>query len=185
MIAAMLGISIPSFWLALLLILLFAVKLQWLPASGFDGIQYYILPALASAIGGMAGLARQTRSSMLEVIRADYITTARSKGLTEREVTYKHALPNALIPVITLLGGHFGNLLGGSLVVETIFGIPGMGLYIVNGINNRDYPVVQSCVIMLGIVFSLCMLLVDIAYAYVDPRIKAQYTNSVKRRGKT
>lgn len=184
MLAALVGISMPSFWLALLLILLFAVKLKWLPASGFDGIKYYILPTLSSAISGMAGLARQTRSSMLEVIRSDYVITARSKGLTEREVTYKHALPNALIPVVTLVGSHFGYLLGGSLVIETIFGIPGMGTYMVNGINNRDYAVVQSCVIMLGVVFSVCMLLVDIAYAYIDPRIKAQYASSVKRRKK-
>ena len=172
---------------------LFAVHNRIFPTGGYapmsegfgEWLKYLVLPAISYGSTQAAYFARLMRSSMLEVIRADYITTARSKGLTEREVTYKHALPNALIPVITLLGGHFGNLLGGSLVVETIFGIPGMGLYIVNGINNRDYPVVQSCVIMLGIVFSLCMLLVDIAYAYVDPRIKAQYTNSVKRRGKT
>ena len=182
MLTALIGISMPSFWLALLFVLLFAVKLKWLPASGFGGLKYYILPTLSSSVSGMAGLARQTRSSMLEVIRSDYVITARSKGLTESEVTYKHALPNALIPVVTLVGSHFGYLLGGSLVIETIFGIPGMGTYMVTGINNRDYSVVQSCVIMLGIVFSICMLLVDIAYAYIDPRIKAQYASSAKRR---
>lgn len=184
MFLALAGISMPAFWLALLLVQLFAVNLRWLPASGIGGIEYYILPAAASAIGGMATLARQTRSSMLEVIRSDYITTARSKGLTEREVIYKHALPNALIPVITVIGTHFGTLLGGSLVIETIFTIPGIGIYMTTAINNRDYPVVQSCVIVVGLVFSICMLLVDIGYAYVDPRIKAQYENSAKRRKK-
>ena len=175
MIVALIGVSMPSFWLALMLILLFSVKLGWLPPSGIGGIKYYILPVLASAVAGIGGLARQTRSSMLEVIRSDYITTARSKGLSEREVIFKHALPNAMIPIITLLGFQFGALLGGSLIIETIFAIPGMGTYMVGAINGRDYPVVQSCVIVLGIVFSICMLLVDIAYAYVDPRIKAQY----------
>lgn len=184
MLCALVGVSMPSFWLALLLILLFAVKLNWLPASGIGGIEYYVLPATASAVGGIANLARQTRSSMLEVIRSDYITTARSKGLKENEITYKHALPNALIPIITVTGSHFGHLLGGSLVLETIFGIPGIGIYMVTGINNRDYPVVQACVILLGIVFSICMLLVDIAYAYADPRIKAQYEGGSKRRKK-
>lgn len=182
MFLALAGVSMPAFWLALLLVQLFAVELRWLPASGIGGIEYYILPAAASAISGMATLARQTRSSMLEVIRSDYITTARSKGLTEREVIYKHALPNALIPVITVIGSHFGTLLGGSLIVETIFTIPGIGIYMTTAINNRDYPVVQSCVVVVGLVFSVCMLLVDICYAYVDPRIKAQYENSGKRR---
>jgi peptide/nickel transport system permease protein len=122
---------------------------------------------------------------MLEVIRSDYITTARSKGLTENEVIMKHALPNAMIPIITILGAQFGQLLGGSLIIETIFNIPGMGSYMISGINNRDYPVVQSCVVVLGIVFCICMLLVDIAYAYIDPRIKAQYADSGKRRAKS
>lgn len=182
MLASLIGVSMPSFWLALLLVLLFAVKLQWLPASGIGSIRYYILPVIASSVSSIGGLARQTRSSMLEVIRADYVVTARSKGLTQNEVTYKHILPNALIPVVTVVGAQFGYLMGGSLVIETIFGIPGMGIYMVNGINNRDYAVVQSCVILLGIVFALCMLLVDIAYAYIDPRIKAQYSSSVKKR---
>lgn len=184
MIAALLGISMPSFWLALLLVLLFSVKLGLLPSSGIGGIEYYILPAIANSFGGMAGIARQTRSSMLEVIRTDYITTARSKGLSQNEIIYRHALPNALIPIITLVGSQFGALLGGSLVIETIFGIPGLGTYMINGINNRDYPAVQGSVIIIGIVFSLCMLLVDIAYAYVDPRIKAQYETKSRKRVK-
>jgi peptide/nickel transport system permease protein len=185
MILALIGVSMPAFWLALLLVLLFSVKLGWLPASGIGSIKYYILPTVSNSLGGVAFLARQTRSSMLEVIRSDYITTARSKGLTENEVIMKHALPNAMIPIITILGAQFGQLLGGSLIIETIFNIPGMGSYMISGINNRDYPVVQSCVVVLGIVFCICMLLVDIAYAYIDPRIKAQYADSGKRRAKS
>lgn len=175
MIIALLGVSVPAFWLALMLILLFSVKLRWLPASGMGGLEYYILPAISGSVGGIAGIARQTRSSILEVVRSDYVTTARSKGLTEREITYKHILPNALIPIVTMAGGYFSSIFGGSLILETIFGIDGIGLYMMNGITSRDHPVVQSCVVMMGIIFSLCMLLVDIAYAYIDPRIKAQY----------
>lgn len=172
---ALLGVSIPDFWLALLLIILFSVKLGWLPAMGIGGVKYYILPALAGCMGGIATLARQTRSSMLDVIRADYITTARSKGVPEFRVITGHALKNAMIPIITIIGTHFGKMLGGAMVIETIFSIPGMGSYIVTGVNSRDYPVVQAAAIFLAIVFSLCMLGVDLIYAAVDPRIKARY----------
>lgn len=172
---ALLGVSIPDFWLALLLIILFSVKLGWLPAMGIGGVKYYILPALAGCMGGIATLARQTRSSMLDVIRADYITTARSKGVPEFRVITGHALKNAMIPIITIIGTHFGKMLGGAMVIETIFSIPGMGSYIVTGVNSRDYPVVQVAAIFLAIVFSICMLVVDLIYAAVDPRIKAQY----------
>ncbi len=181
---ALIGVSIPDFWLALLLIILFSVKLGWLPAMGIGGLQYYILPAMAGCMGGIATLARQTRSSMLDVIRADYITTARAKGVPEFAVITKHALKNALIPIITIIGTHFGKMLGGAMVIETIFSIPGMGLYIVTGVNQRDYPVVQIGAIFLAIVFSICMLGVDLIYAAVDPRIKAQYGKR-KRRVKT
>ena len=184
MLIALIGVSMPAFWLALMLVLLFSVKLGWLPASGMGGIQYYILPAIANSLGGIAGIARQTRSSVLEVIRSDYVTTARSKGLTEREVVYKHILPNALIPIITVAGGSFAAVFGGSVIIETVFGIDGIGLYMMSGITSRDYPVVQGCVVLLGVIFSLCMLLVDIAYAYVDPRIKAQYEGESKRQKK-
>ncbi len=172
---ALIGVSVPDFWLALLLILLFSVKLGWLPAMGIGGLQYYILPAMAGCMGGIAALARQTRSSMLDVIRADYITTARSKGVPEFRVITRHALKNAFIPIITIIGTHFGKMLGGAMVIETIFAIPGMGSYIVTAVNSRDYPVVQVGAVFLAIVFSICMLGVDLIYAAVDPRIRAQY----------
>jgi peptide/nickel transport system permease protein len=183
MFLALIGVSMQSFWMALMLVLLFALKLGVLPASGIGGVHYYILPAIANAFNGIATQARQTRSSMLEVIRSDYVSTARGKGLSERAVIYKHALPNALIPVITLAGTSFGMMLGGTLVIETVFSIPGLGTYMIGGVNNRDYPVVQGCVIFLGITFSLIMLLVDLLYAFVNPRIRAQYEGG-KRSGK-
>ena len=141
---ALLGVSIPNFWLALLLILLFSVNLGWLPAMGIGSWKHYILPAMAGCMGGVAQLARQTRSSMLDVIRSDYITTARAKGVPEFKVITKHALKNGLIPIITVIGTHFGRMLGGAMVIETIFSIPGMGMYIVSGVNSRNYPVVQA-----------------------------------------
>lgn len=175
MVLSLAGVSMPNFWLALMLVLLFSVKLKWLPPSGFGSLKYYILPSLAGALGGIAGQARQTRSSMLEVIRSDYITTARAKGVAERKVIFSHALPNALIPIITISGSAFGHMLGGTLIIETIFSIPGVGTYIISGVNNRDYPVIQGGVIFLAVAFGLMMLLVDLAYAFVDPRIKSQY----------
>ena len=181
MFIALFGVSMPSFWLALLLVLLFAVKLRWLPATGFDGLKYYILPMLAGCWSGIATMARQMRSSMLEVIRSDYVTTARSKGVKERKVIYGHALPNALIPIITLAGSSFGSMLGGTVVLETIFAIPGVGTYIINAVNSRDYPVVQGGAIFLAIAFSVCMLIVDLIYAAVDPRIKSQYESTGKK----
>lgn len=184
MMLALVGVSMPSFWLALLLVILFSVKLGWLPAMGIGGIQYYIMPALAGATPDLARVARQGRSSMLDEIRSDYVTTARSKGLSERVVILKHALPNALIPIITVAGNGFGNMLGGALILETIFGIPGIGIYIITAVNNRDYPIVQGGTIFLAIAFSIIMLAVDLIYAFVDPRIKAQYSNFSKRRVK-
>ncbi|WP_373263835.1 ABC transporter permease [Hungatella hathewayi] len=184
MIIALAGVSVPSFWLGLLLVITFALNLGILPASGIGGFQYYILPCVASAFGGIAGLARQSRSSMLEVIRSDYVVTARAKGLSERSVIYGHALPNALIPIITVAGSHLAHIFGGSVVIENVFSIPGIGSYMVTAVNNRDYTVVTGSVIFLAVVFSLVMLLVDIVYAFVDPRIKAQYINGKKRRGK-
>lgn len=181
MIIALAGVSVPSFWLGLLLVIVFALKLGWLPASGIGGFQFYVLPCLASAFGGIAGLARQSRSSMLEVIRSDYVTTARSKGLSERSVIYGHALPNALIPIITVAGSHLAHIFGGSVVIENVFSIPGIGSYMVTAVNNRDYTVVTGSVIFLAVVFSLVMLLVDVIYAFVDPRIKAQYVNGKKK----
>lgn len=178
---ALVGISIPNFWLALLLILLFSVTLGWLPAMGIGSWQHYILPAMAGCMGGVAQLARQTRSSMLDVIRSDYITTARSKGVPEFKVIIKHALKNGLIPIITVIGTHFGRMLGGAMVIETIFAIPGMGTYIVSAVGARNYPAVQAGAIFLAIVFSFCMLVVDLVYAAVDPRIKAQYERGKRK----
>ena len=188
MVLALIGVAIPNFWLALLLIILFSVKLGWLPAMGVGvglaGIKYYILPAVSNCACALANCARQTRSSMLDVIRADYITTARAKGVPERVVVTRHALKNALIPIITMMGTTFGRLLGGAMIIETIFTIPGMGSYIIGAVNNRDYPVVQGGSIILAIAFSIAMLLIDLLYAAVDPRIKAKYIASGKKRKK-
>jgi len=172
---AMIGISIPSFWLAQMLILLFAFKLNWLPAFGITSWNSYIMPCFCSMLMGVANQTRFTRTYMLEQIRSDYIVTARAKGLSERTVIYKHALPNTLIPLITGIGGDFGAALGGTVIIENVFSIPGIGQYMVNAIGNRDYPVVRGSVVFLSIMFSLIMLLVDLAYAFIDPRIKAQY----------
>jgi len=182
MFVALFGISMPNFWIALMLVLFFSVQLGWLPPYGIGGIQYYILPCIANAFPGIATQARQTRSSMLEVIRSDYITTARAKGMSEFQVIFKHALPNALLPVITVIGNGMGRLLAGTVVIESIFSIPGVGMYLVGGINTRDYNVVQSSVIFLAIAFTLIMLLVDLMYAVIDPRIKAQFAAKKRRK---
>ena len=182
MIVAMFGVSMPSFWLAILLVLLVSMKLGLLPSYGIGGIQYYILPAIANSFGGIAGFARQTRSSVLECIRSDYVTTARSKGVSERKVLWGHIIPNSLIPIITYAGTQFSGLLGGAIVIENVFAIPGIGTYMVQAINYRDYGAVQGSVIFSAITFSIVMLIVDVIYAYVDPRIKARYEN--KQRSK-
>lgn len=182
MFASLIAASMPGFWIAQMMSLLFALKLGWLPATGIDSWKCYILPVVANAIGGIASMARQTRSSMLEVIREDYITTARAKGQIERKVIYHHALRNALIPIVTCAGGAFGFQLGGALVVETVFSIPGLGKYMMDAINQRDYPSIRGTVIFLAIAFSIVMLAVDIMYAFIDPRIKGQYQS--KKRGK-
>ena len=182
MFVALFGVSMPGFWIGLLLVLLFSLRLGWLPPSGIGGFKFYILPCIANSMGGIATLARQTRSSMLEVIRSDYIVTARSKGLNERNVIYRHALPNALIPVITVVGQSFGRMLGGTLVIETVFSIPGIGAYMITGVNNRDYAAVEGSIIFVAVMFSIVMLLVDLVYALVDPRIKAQYMGTRRRK---
>ena len=174
---ALIGISMPTFWFGLVLSIVFALKLRWLPPSGVGSIKNYIMPCLAVSMPGIAGLARQTRSSLLEVIRADYITTARAKGQTERVITFRHALRNALIPVITQAGAVFGLLMCGTLVAETVFTIPGLGTYMITAIKSRDYPAIQGAVILVSIAFSVVMLLVDLLYAAIDPRIRAQFKN--------
>ena len=175
MIFAMVGLSMPVFWLGLLLILLFSVHLRWLPSSGFSTFKAMILPSVALAAQSISMVTRMTRSSMLEVIRADYIRTARAKGQKESVVIWVHALRNALIPVVTLCGLQFGSLLSGAILTETVFAVPGVGQLMIRAIMARDYPMVQGGVLFVAIVFSIVNLLVDVLYAYIDPRIKAQY----------
>ena len=169
--AAYLGISFPVYWVGLLLILLFAVTLRWLPPSGYGSIEYLVLPALALGSRSIAFLARVTRSSMLEVLGSDFVRTARAKGLVERAVVVRHALRNALIPVITVLGLDFGYYLTGSILTETIFSWPGLGRYVVNAISRRDLPAIQGSVLFLSVVFVAVNLLTDLAYAKADPRV--------------
>ncbi|HMJ18114.1 MAG TPA: ABC transporter permease, partial [Gemmatimonadaceae bacterium] len=168
---AYLGISFPVYWVGLILILIFAVMLKWLPPSGYGGIKYLILPALALGSRSIAFLARVTRSAMLDVLGGDFVRTARAKGLTERVVIVRHALRNALIPIITVLGLDFGYYLTGSILTETIFSWPGLGRYVVNAITRRDLPAIQGSVLFLSVVFVLVNLLTDLAYAKADPRV--------------
>jgi ABC-type dipeptide/oligopeptide/nickel transport system permease component len=168
---AYLGISFPVYWVGLLLILLFAVTLQWLPPSGYGSWKFLILPALALGMRSIAFLARVTRSAMLDALSADYVRTGRAKGLTERAVTMRHALRNAMIPIITVLGLDFGAYLTGSILTETVFSWPGLGRYVVNAIARRDLPAIQGAVLFLSGVFVLVNLLADIAYAKTDPRV--------------
>lgn len=175
MIGALLGVSMPNFWLGLMLILFFSVNLGWLPSGGFDGWKSVILPAFTLGTGSAAIITRMTRSSMLEVIRQDYIRTARAKGVAEKVVINKHALKNALIPVITVVGLQFGGLLGGAVLTESVYSWPGVGRMMVDAIRQKDTPTVLATVVFLATVFSVVNLMVDILYAYVDPRIKSQY----------
>ena len=168
---AYLGVSFPVFWVGLLLILLFAVTLRWLPPSGFGGWEYLILPALALGMRSIAFLARMTRSAMLDALGSDFVRTARAKGLNERSVVARHALRNALIPIITVLGLDFGSYLTGSILTETIFSWPGLGRYVVNAISRRDLPAIQGSVLFLSTVFVLVNLITDLAYAKADPRV--------------
>ena len=171
----LLAVSIPNFWLGLMLILLFSLRLGWLPPSGVDSTAAWILPIITIGTGSAALVMRITRSSMLEVIRQDYIRTARAKGQKESVIIWNHALKNALLPVVTAVGLDFGLLLGGAVLTETIYAIPGLGRYIVDSIRMRDFPIIQGGVLFLAFVFSMVNLLVDILYAYIDPRIKSQY----------
>jgi len=182
-----LGFAVPHFWLALLLMILFGVQLGWLPISGlkslnyeyfpaaaqvWDRVSHLILPILISAFGGLAGLSRYMRSNMLEVIRQDYITTAKAKGLSQRNVIFKHALRNALLPVITILGLSVPGLIGGSVIFETIFAIPGMGQLFYASVMSRDYPTIMGILVIGAILTLLGNLIADISYALVDPRIR-------------
>lgn len=175
MVLALLGVSMPNFWLGLMLILLFSVKMGLLPSGGDMGFKSLILPAITLGTGVAAIITRMTRSSMLEVIRQDYIRTARAKGVMEKKVINKHALKNALIPVVTVIGLQFGYLLGGAVLTETVFSWPGVGRLMVEAIKQKDTPMVLASVIFMSVVFSIVNLLVDILYAFLDPRIKSQY----------
>jgi peptide/nickel transport system permease protein len=172
---AMFMAAIPTFWLGLLLILLFALQLNMLPSFGVGSWQGYILPTITMAIPSAAIIIRMTRSTMLETIREDYIRTARAKGAPERVVIWKHALRNALLPIITLVGISFGGLLGGTILVEKVFGLPGLGSLMVTSIGMKDIPMVMACTIFLAALFCIILLIVDLMYAFVDPRVKAQF----------
>lgn len=180
MIIAMVFVSAPDFFVALLMILFFSLKLDWLPAYGIDSWKCYIMPILASSFGGIAINARQARSSMLEVIRADFVTTARSKGQRESVITRRHMLPNAMMPIITGVGGGLATVIAGSPVIESVFSIPGIGAYLLSGVQQHDYPVVRACVIFFALFASIAVLIMDLCYAYLDPRIKAQYSKGKK-----
>ena len=169
---ALLMASIPAFWLGMLLMLLFSLNLGWLPSSGYEGLKWLILPSVTLGFINCATIMRMTRSSMLEVVRQDFIRTARAKGAAEKRVIFKHALKNAIIPVITVVGNAFGSSLGGAVVTETVFGLPGMGTQIITAIRQKDNPVVLASVIVIALAFSLVNLIVDILYTYVDPRIR-------------
>ena len=172
MIVATIGVAVPSFWLALLLILAFAVAVHWLPAAGGEGLSHLILPAIALGFGTAAVIARLTRSSMLDVLCQDYIVTARAKGLPQRIVVYRHALKNALIPIITVVGLQFGTLLSGAVIIETVFARPGIGRLAVDAILNKDYPLVQGTILVAAAAYVLANLAVDLLYGVVDPRMR-------------
>lgn len=175
------SVSMPAFWFALILVQVFAVKLKILPPYGIEDWRGWILPTVSLALGYTASIARQMRSNMLEVIRQDYITTARAKGLPEGKVLYRHALKNALTPVITVVGGLFGLAIGGALIAETIFSVPGLGKYTLVALNSRDYPAIQGGVLFISVLHCIVILLIDIVFAFVDPRIRSQYSSSKKK----
>jgi ABC-type dipeptide/oligopeptide/nickel transport system permease component len=172
MLVALLGVSMPGFWLGLLCIFVFSLKLGWLPATGGGDLWHLIMPALTLGMGASAIIARLSRSCMLEVLRQDYITTARAKGLRELLVILRHGLKNALIPVVTIVGLQLGQLLGGTVIIETVFARPGVGRLIVNGILEKDFPLVQGVVLVGATGYVLINLLVDVTYGFLDPRIR-------------
>ena len=168
--------SVPGFWLGLMLIMIFSLKLGLLPSSGADSLEYFILPVMATALPAAAFNARITRTQMLEVMRQEYIRTARAKGASESRVIWRHALKNTLMPVITLVGSSFATCLGGSMVTETVFGLPGVGSHILTAIQSKDLPVVMAATLFLATTFMVIMLIVDLIYAYINPTIRSQFT---------
>lgn len=176
MVGALTGVGMPVFWQGIMLILIFSVHLQWLPSSGrMGGWQYLILPAITLGTASTASIARMTRSSMLDVLQHDYIRTARAKGLSGGKVVLVHALRNALIPVVTMVGLQFGGLMSGAVLTETIFAWPGIGRMVVEAINNKDFPLVQGTIMAFALVYALVNLVVDITYAFLDPRLRLLY----------
>lgn len=172
--------SMPNFWLGLMLIIVFSQMLGWLPATGIKSWLGWILPVVTLGLGPLANITRITRSSMLDVIRQDYIRTARSKGLTERQIIYKHALRNALIPVVTVIGFMMSMIMGGSAVVEGIFSFPGIGQMLMSAVAQADFPLIQGSVVFISLFVCVVNLAVDILYGFIDPRIKAQYVTAKK-----
>lgn len=180
---SLIGVSAPSFWLGLLLTLLFALKLNWLPASGLESFKALILPTVVLSLSHLAALSRTTRSSMIESMRMDYIRTAKAKGVKQKTIVLKHALRNALMPTVSLVGFIIGEMMGGATVVETIFGISGMGRLLVDSVLKRDTNPVLGCVTIMAIGVAVMSVLTDVAFAYLDPRIKAQYVSGGKSNG--
>jgi ABC-type dipeptide/oligopeptide/nickel transport system permease component len=172
MIAALIGVSMAGFWLGLMLMFLFAARLKWLPPTGHGALKYLILPTLALGLPRVGRIARITRSSLLEVIDQDYIRTARAKGLSESVMVLRHALPNALIPIIALMGLDLGYIVGGSVVIEAVFARPGIGDMMLRAIYSRDFPVLQGCMFVLALAIILSNIVADLAYVVVDPRIR-------------
>ncbi len=177
-IIAFLLTSMPPFWFGLMLILLFALKLDWLPATGVETWKHFILPCVTLSASMMAALIRMTRSNMLEVIREDYIRTAKAKGAKESRIVFKHALRNALLPVITIIGMDFGQMLGGTMIIESVFAMPGLGTMTINAIRMKDTPLVLASILFVAVAVSIMNLLVDILYAFIDPRVKSQYSRN-------
>jgi len=178
-IIALVLLAMPTFWLGLLLMLFFSLYLNLLPATGSDKLVNFILPSITIATCSIAQIMRMTRSSMLEVIRQDYIRTALAKGANDSVIIWRHAIRNALLPVVTTLGNNFGNILGNSIITETVFGMSGIGTFMLNGIRGKDIPVVMGSVMVLAFLFSVVTLIVDLSYGFIDPRIKAQYVRKV------
>lgn len=180
---AMFFASVPQFWLAMMFILLFALRLGLLPSTFTEVVtwRHFVMPVITLAMGTAASILRLTRSNMLETISQDYVRTARAKGASERTVIYKHALRNALLPVVTVIGNQFGYLLGGTVIIESIFGIPGLGSLMITSIRAKDIPQTTACILFLAFLNVIIVLAVDVLYAYIDPRIKAKYVGGTKR----
>jgi peptide/nickel transport system permease protein len=172
MVLALIGVSMPSFWLGLILIYVFSYRLGWLPAAGVGDLRYLLMPAFALGFSSAAIIARLTRSSMLEVLRQEYIVTARAKGLASRLVIFRHALKNALIPLVTIIGLQFASLMGGAVIIETVFARKGLGSLTIQAILQKDYPLVQGTILFVALAYIVVNLIVDISYAFLDPRIR-------------